>query len=112
MIAMLGFPLRRLRIRGPSMAPTLRDGDVVLVQMTPKAKPGQLALVRWDVRPGQFSVKRAIYAEHELWHVRGDNEFGSTDSRELGPARVLGVVRWRLWPSPGRIGQPVNRSSR
>jgi len=37
------------------------------------------------------------------WFVVGDNPFGSTDSRELGVARVLGVVTWRLWPRPGRL---------
>jgi hypothetical protein len=58
-------------------------------------------LVVW---PGQLSVKRALRAEaDDRWFVVGDNPFASTDSRELGAAAVVGVVRWRLWPRTGRI---------
>ncbi|WP_344131345.1 S24/S26 family peptidase [Saccharopolyspora halophila] len=97
------WPWRRLRVRGPSMTPTLRDRDVVALRVGDRAEPGDVVLVRWDSRPQQLSVKRAVRRVGEEWHVEGDNAFGSTDSRELGPARVLGVVRWRLWPSPRRI---------
>lgn len=85
------------------MVPTLRDSDVVVLRVGDRAEPGDVVLVRWDSRPQQLSVKRAVRRADEGWHVEGDNTFGSTDSRELGPARVLGVVRWRLWPSPRRI---------
>jgi signal peptidase I len=88
------------------MAPALRDGDVLLVRRTGRTgrsglvRPGDVVLVRWAARPGQLSVKRAT---DEPGYVLGDNVFGSTDSRELGPAIVLGVARWRLWPRPGRL---------
>ena len=85
------------------MSPTLADGDVVLVTFGARPRPGAVLLVRWAARPGQLSVKRAVRAEGTLWRVRGDNPFGSTDSRQLGPAVVLGVVRCRLWPRPGRL---------
>jgi len=88
------------------MAPTLRHGDVVLVRMTRGARVGDVVLVSWDARPGQLSVKRAMRPESEGWHVRGDNAFASTDSRELGAARILGVVLARLYPRPGRIRRP------
>ncbi|HEX4360262.1 MAG TPA: S26 family signal peptidase [Pseudonocardia sp.] len=98
---------RRVVVRGPSMSPTLADGDVVLVTLGARPRPGAVLLVRWPARPGQLSVKRAVRAEAgagpALWEVRGDNPFGSTDSRQLGPAAVLGVVRCRLWPRPGRL---------
>jgi hypothetical protein len=98
---------RRVVVRGPSMSPTLADGDVVLVTFGARPRPGAVLLVRWPARPGQLSVKRAVRAETgagpALWEVRGDNPFGSTDSRQLGPAVVLGVVRCRLWPRPGRL---------
>lgn len=90
-------------MRGPSMSPTLRDGDVVLVTFGSVARPGDLVLVRWPARPAQLSVKRAVGEENGGWVVHGDNPHGSTDSRELGPAEVLGVVRARLWPSPRRF---------
>jgi phage repressor protein C with HTH and peptisase S24 domain len=85
------------------MAPTLRDGDVVLARMRASARLGAVVLVRWSERPWQLSVKRAVRRAGEGWHAEGDNAAGSTDSRELGPAEVIGVVHWRLWPRPGRI---------
>lgn len=90
-------------MRGPSMTPTLRDGDVVLLRTRARPEPGAVVLVRWPQRPHQLSVKRAVCREGGGWHVTGDNAAGSTDSRELGPAEVLGNVRWRLWPRPGRV---------
>ncbi|MCI2416746.1 S24/S26 family peptidase [Saccharopolyspora sp. K220] len=97
------WPWRRLLVRGPSMVPTLRDRDVVLLRLRGRARSRDVVLVRWAQRPGQLSVKRALRREGSGWHVEGDNNFGSTDSRELGPAEVLGVIRWRLWPNPGRV---------
>ncbi|HEV7788250.1 MAG TPA: S26 family signal peptidase [Pseudonocardia sp.] len=116
---------RRVAVRGPSMSPALTDGDVVLVTLGARPRPGDVVLVRWPARPGQLSVKRAGRPDGgatagagatagvdtggggaedgPYWLVRGDNPFGSTDSRELGPAAVLGVVRFRLWPRPGRL---------
>lgn len=75
------------------MAPTLKDGDVVLVRRTGKAKPGDVVLVRWASRPGQLSIKRVL---REGYFVVGDNTFASTDSNQLGLAEVLGVVITRL----------------
>jgi phage repressor protein C with HTH and peptisase S24 domain len=85
------------------MSPTLRDGDVVLVRFGARVQAGDLVLVRWAARPEQLSVKRAARPADEGWWVLGDNDYGSTDSRTLGPATVLAVVRWRLWPRPRRF---------
>jgi phage repressor protein C with HTH and peptisase S24 domain len=85
------------------MSPALRDGDVVLARVGARARPGDAVLVRWAARPGQLSVKRAVRPVEGGWWVRGDNPFGSTDSRELGPAQVVAVVGVRLWPRPGRV---------
>ncbi len=94
---------RRVAVRGPSMSPALHDGDVVLVRFEASAQVGDVVVVRWAARPGQLSVKRAVRAVDDGWWVQGDNPFGSTDSRHLGPAQVVAVVRLRLWPRPGRI---------
>jgi phage repressor protein C with HTH and peptisase S24 domain len=95
--------LRWLVVRGPSMAPTLSDGDIVLVRFGRAARPGDVVLVRWTSRPAQLSVKRAQGRVDGGWTVRGDNPYGSTDSATLGPAHVLGVVVARLWPRPRRL---------
>ena len=92
----------RVSVRGPSMSPTLRDGDVVLVRFGAPVRPGDIVLVTWVARPGQLSIKRAVRPDGDGWWVLGDNPFGSTDSRTLGPAATPAVVRYRLWPNPGR----------
>jgi hypothetical protein len=111
-VGRVGMRWRRAVVRGPSMSPTLADGDVVLVTFGVRPEAGDLVLARWAARPGQLSVKRAVRpaggadrpdGAGEEWEVHGDNPFGSTDSRQLGPAEVLGVVRRRLWPRPRRL---------
>lgn len=100
------LPARRYRqvhVSGHSMAPTLADGDLVLVRLGAPPRPQDLVLARWPSRPDQLSVKRAQWAEDDGWFVVGDNPSGSTDSNHLGPATVLGVIRWRLWPRPWRV---------
>lgn len=94
---------RRVAVRGPSMSPTLSDGDIVLARFGRPPRAGDVVLVRWPARPGQLSVKRAVRPVNEGWWVAGDNGFGSTDSRTLGPAQVQAVVAVRIWPSPGRL---------
>ena len=85
------------------MSPTLGDGDVVLARFGATPQAGDVVLVGWTARPGQLSVKRAVRPHDDGWWVLGDNPFGSTDSRSLGPAHVRGVVHARLWPHPGRL---------
>lgn len=103
---------RRVVVRGPSMSPTLADGDVVLVRFGVTVRAGDVVLVRWPARPGQLSVKRAQRPAGDGWWVRGDNPFGSTDSRTLGPAGVVAVARGRLWPRPGRLRAAPYRDGR
>jgi nickel-type superoxide dismutase maturation protease len=97
---LVGWPWFCAVVRGPSMSPTLADGDVVLISLRARRRPGAVVLVRWTQRPDQLSVKRAIGRHGEGWWVLGDNPAGSTDSRQLGTAEVIGVVGARLWPAP------------
>lgn len=84
------------------MVPALKDSDVVLVRRTNVPTEGDIVLVTWESRPGQLSVKRAVRVDGTGWFVTGDNTYASTDSRDLGPAEVHGVVLARLWPRPQR----------
>lgn len=101
--------LRRVVVRGPSMQPTLREGQRLLVGpflRTPRR--GDVAVLR---HPGGFEVVKRVAAvpgdrvgervlgPGEFW-VRGDNPAWSTDSDALGPVgrgaftgRVLGSTR-------------------
>jgi phage repressor protein C with HTH and peptisase S24 domain len=94
---------RQVRVAGHSMVPTLADGDLVIARMGGPVRPDDLVLVCWPHRPGQLSVKRAVWPDGTGWFVVGDNAAASTDSNHLGPATVLGVIRWRLWPNPRRV---------
>jgi nickel-type superoxide dismutase maturation protease len=96
------FPVRRIRVRGLSMVPALKDQDVVLVRRTDAPGAGDIVLVTWASRPGQLSIKRVVRRDAGGWFVTGDNTYASTDSRDLGPAEVHGVVVARLWPKPQR----------
>jgi len=97
---LVGWPWRRAMVRGPSMSPTLADGDVVLISLRARPRSGAVVLVRWAQRPAQLTVKRAVGRHGDGWWVLGDNPAGSTDSRHLGTAEVIGVVHARLWPAP------------
>ena len=97
---LLAWPWRRAVVRGPSMSPTLADGDVVLISLRARPRPGAVVLVRWPQRHGQLSIKRAVGRHGTGWWVEGDNPAASTDSRHLGTAIPLGVVLARLWPAP------------
>lgn len=89
-------------VAGPSMSPTLRHGDVVLVVWGARVRTGDLAVVRG---PGGLPlVKRAVRHEAGGWWVLGDNPDGSTDSRHFGvvaPDDVLGRVVRGLRPRRG-----------
>src|SRR4051812_16350028 len=101
-------PLRRVLVTGPSMAPSARHGDQLLVDVRAvrrPPRPGDVVIVRLPDRP--LSVKRVVRVEDDssLW-LEGDNPFGSTDSRDLGAVPsddVIGRVIVRLWPRPGRV---------
>jgi phage repressor protein C with HTH and peptisase S24 domain len=90
-------------VRGPSMVPTLRDGDALLVHRGARIRPGQVVVGRFRSRPELLVVKRAVRAEGDGWWLEGDNEFVTDDSRAFGVADVIGHVILRYWPRPGRL---------
>jgi nickel-type superoxide dismutase maturation protease len=97
------LPLFAVLVKGPSMAPTLRDGDALLVRRGGRVRAGDIVVARFRTRPDLLVVKRAVREQDDGWWVRGDNEFVTDDSRAYGVADVIGRVRWRYWPRPGRL---------
>jgi nickel-type superoxide dismutase maturation protease len=91
--------LRRLEVEGESMAPTLLDGDRVLVWRCVPVRPGDVVAL---VEPsGRTVVKRVVGMGDAGVTVVGDNSELSTDSRHFGPIRpeaIQGRVMWRYWP--------------
>jgi phage repressor protein C with HTH and peptisase S24 domain len=89
-------------VEGPSMAPTLRHGDALLIRRTSTGKPGAVAVVRFAAQRGLY-VKRLSHEVDGGWWALGDNGLGSTDSRDYGPAEVVGRVLMRWWPKPSWV---------
>jgi nickel-type superoxide dismutase maturation protease len=97
------------RVTGPSMAPTVRSGDRLLVRRVRSAgavRPGDVVLARFPARPDLLVVKRVRRAVPGGHWVEGDNPFVADDSRAFGAAVVLGRVVARIWPRPGRLPAP------
>ena len=97
------LPLFAVLVQGPSMAPTLRAGDALLVRRGGRVRPGDVVVARFRSRPDLLIVKRAVREQDGGWWVVGDNEFAGDDSRTYGVAEVIGRVRWCYWPRPRRI---------
>jgi inner membrane protease subunit 1 len=107
----------RVVVDGPSMAPTLLPGDVLMATASGTVRPGAVVVVEHPARAGYEMVKRVAatggqsvdgvrLSLSECWVV-GDDPEASTDSRTFGPvpiASVAGVVRLRCWP-PRRVGR-------
>jgi nickel-type superoxide dismutase maturation protease len=97
------------RVTGPSMSPTVRHGDRLLVhRLRPGApvRPGTVVLARFPARPDLLVVKRVRRAVPGGHWVEGDNPLVTDDSRAFGTAVVVGRVVARLRPRPGRLPGP------
>jgi len=100
-------------VRGPSMLPTLRDGDRLLVRWGARPVAGRVAVVRL---PGgrPVSVKRLAFPRDGGWWVERDNPAEGVDSWLVGAIPepdVVAVVQVRVWPlvRRGRGGAAAHR---
>jgi len=93
------LPWQIVRVAGPSMVPTLYDGDVIVVRHGAPIRPGDVVLARFRSLPDRFVVKRAERPEGAGWLLRSDNDAAGGDSRSHGVADVSARVVLRL---PGR----------
>jgi hypothetical protein len=108
------LPWQIVRVHGPSMTPTLRTGDRVLVRHGARIRPGDVVLAAFDDLPGIPVIKRAVRREADgRWWVSSDNAFAGGDSSVHGAATVsarasaiLGGSRGILRRLPHRI--PAN----
>jgi signal peptidase I len=84
-------------VSGPSMAPTLQDGDALVVYRVRRVRPGHVVIARFDSRPDLLVVKRAIRPYRGGWWIEGDNPMMADDSRKYGEATVTARVLFRYW---------------
>jgi phage repressor protein C with HTH and peptisase S24 domain len=84
--------LSAIAVAGDSMEPTLRDGDEILVDETPRAPRDGIHVVRVD---GALLVKRLETGRPGLVVLRSDNR--AYDPIELAPGEVevIGRVVWK-----------------
>ncbi len=98
---------RRLQIDGASMAPTLLDGQEILVDLraynSVAPKVGDVVLVRHPFHKERTMVKRITKIwknqTEKRFHIEGDNKKQSTDSRSFGSVthrKLLGKVTSRF----------------
>jgi len=98
------LPLFAVLVRGPSMVPTLRDGDALLVRRGGRVRAGDVVVARFRTRPGLLVVKRTVRPQDGGWWIQGDNQLIEDDSRAYGVADVIGRVLFRYYPRLGRLG--------
>jgi len=89
-------------VEGPSMLPTLRSGDCLVVLTSARVRVGHVVVARFLARPDLLVVKRAVRPVDGGWWVESDNPSVTDDSRRYGPAEVLSRVVLRYWPLPPR----------
>jgi len=97
------LPLFAVLVNGPSMAPTLRSGDALLVRRGGRVRPGEVVVARFRARPDLLVVKRAVRPADGGWWIEGDNALVEDDSRKYGVADVIGRVLIRYYPRLGRL---------
>ena len=91
-------------VYNPSMEPTLRPGDLLVVRYGGALRPGHVVVVRHPFQHDLLIVKRVVERRTGGWWVRGDNPYVHNDSREFGvvPDELVVARAWvRLRPPRG-----------
>lgn len=81
-----------IEVEGDSMEPTLRDGDEILVDRTPRPLRAGLHVIRLD---DVLLVKRLEPGPAGLLRVISDNPAYARIERPVGDAAILGRVVWK-----------------
>ncbi|MFN2518364.1 MAG: S24 family peptidase [Jatrophihabitantaceae bacterium] len=99
------LPWQRVRVRGASMVPTLRDGDFVVVRHGARVRRGDVVLACFRDMPDRPVLKRVVRREANGWWLVSDNRAAAGDSSAHGVADVCArvIFRWRRGALPRRV---------
>ncbi|MET7356965.1 nickel-type superoxide dismutase maturation protease [Streptomyces sp. NPDC005562] len=103
-------PWGAAEVTGPSMVPTLRHGDRLLVRWGARVRPGDVVILCHPFQQDLLVVKRAKERREGGWWVLGDNAFAGGDSTDYGVVPeelVLGKVRFRYRPPAAGRRSPL-----
>ncbi len=95
------MPFEVVEVTGPSMAPTLLDGDRLVVRFGRPVRPGHIVILRHPFQQDLLVVKRAAERRSGGWWVLGDNAFAGGDSTDYGTVPeelILATARLRFRP--------------
>jgi signal peptidase I len=101
----------RMRVAGGSMHPTLRDGDVVLIEPLGRCQRGDVVVAKLD---GRIVMHRVVSVDADRVQLRGDNRVEcdppialadvigrvtrvERDGREASVPRAAVMVTLRRW---------------
>ncbi|ARP74369.1 nickel-type superoxide dismutase maturation protease [Streptomyces pluripotens] len=94
-------PLGLAEVTGPSMVPTLRHGDRLLLRYGAPIRPGDVVVLRHPFQQDLLVVKRATERREGGWWVLGDNPYAGGDSTDYGVVPdelILGKAWFRYRP--------------
>lgn len=105
-------PLGRIGIAevyNPSMLPTLRPGDQLVVHYGAVVRTGDIVVLRHPFQHDLLIVKRAVARRAGGWWVQGDNPAVRNDSREFGavPDELVVARAWLRLRSPRGVQRSV-----
>ena len=92
-------------VSGASMAPTLNQGDWVVVRWRPRRKKlevGNIVVIEREDQPWIQYIKLITKIEKKRFWVEGDNSEPSIDSRSWGflnRKEIIGKLLFRYWKS-------------
>src|SRR4051794_40662751 len=98
------LPWQRVEVSGPSMTPTLRSGDVLVVRHGAPVRPGDVVLARFRSLPDRLVLKRAVRPEAGGRGLAPDTPWagGESDRHGVPDALARAVLRGRPGP-PRRV---------
>ena len=89
-------PLVFKRIYGPSMAPSLKDGQIILVSKHLNKNLNNRVVV--FSHQGIDKIKRVSFVSDDKVYLLGDNLKFSSDSRQFGLIDKKNIVGQLIWP--------------